>query len=169
MADSALRACAFVLGAACAILIARATYGGALVVLVVIGAAFVIQRKRGRPLTRLQAYITAVATCGTLVLVGGGILLLHHSPDGQTRWQELHTAMQQAATERARHPRPPPAFLRNLPGGGQPPAPMLNSTPFQVLSMIIGGELLGIVFGTLTWAAGWLVLYGLMGSAQTRQ
>ncbi len=163
-----IRVGAVVLGTIGLVVMMLATAGGALIALVAVGAAHLVQRQRGHRLTRLQGWLTAAVTSAIAVIVGGGLFMSHRLTDGQTMWHHAQDAVQQASQEQMRHPRPPPAFLRGFPGAAAPqPMPMTLTTPLAVVSLIFGAEFLGLLYGSLTWAAAWLVLYGVRGPRST--
>jgi hypothetical protein len=138
--------------------------GTAAVALLALGLAAAIQRRRGQRLGVFPALWVAVITMTAVVLIG--IYLLESRVPGG--WEKQRAAMAEA---QRLPPPPPPAFLRDLPGGNIPPPALSPSIagPLLIFAFFMMGQMLGAVYGVLTWGGVWLLLYGGRGPAPSEE
>jgi hypothetical protein len=132
--------------------------GGAAFTLVVLAVAAAIWRRRGHRLGPIEGLLTAVIASTVMVVVAFGIVTARHPGT----LESVRAGM--VASQRAPQP-PPPAFLRELPGGNVPPPKLPDSWagPLTVAVLIMAGALMGGIVGALAWGGAWLVVYGVRG------
>jgi hypothetical protein len=148
-----------ILGAIALLVFTVFTIGTALIAVLAVGAVYAIRRRRGRPLTYLQSWITATLAACVVVFAAGAIVMTRTSPDGKTYWQSFDQSIQQARA----HPAPLPAFLRNLPRAQPVPLPKSVEGAFTFVGLVLGVEMVGAVIGSLAWSAGWLLVFAWTG------
>jgi hypothetical protein len=155
------RIAAILVGIVCLLAMTVMTLGGALIVGAVVGAAYAISRRRGRSLTLLQSWFVTVVTTAIILSAGLGWFMTMRDKNGSSYWHGFMMAMDTAD----RHPAPPPRVLRYLPGANVQPRPLPKAakTPLTVFGIVMGVELIGILYGSLTWGAGWLLVSGWTG------
>ncbi len=157
-----LRGIAVVTGLVCVVTMTVATVGTGLVVLAVLGIAHCNRRRKGRPLTLFQSYLTAVITMTIIVAAAFAALVVQpEAKGGKTVWESILTA---ADTVKPR-PQPTPRILRFLPGANIQPAPLPKSanTALLIVGFFIGAEMLGGMLGSLLWGSTWILISGWTG------
>lgn len=156
-----MRAIAVIFGLLCLALVIVASLGTALIILAILGIAHTVRRRMGKPLTLLQSWVTAVTVAIVLLVSTMGWAFSRRDQTGTTLWQRSVTSAEQVD----QHPPPPPRFLRYLPGGNVPPPtlPKAMNGPLMIYSFMFGMGFLGIIIGSLTWGAAWLIVSGWTG------
>jgi hypothetical protein len=156
-----LRGIAVALGLVCVVTMTVCTVGAALVVLAVVGIAHRIYRRKGRPLTLFQSYLTAIITTAAIVAVAFAATFAHRDKTGKTYWATMVTTADTVSA----HPQPQPRILRYLPGGNIQPAPLPKgaNVAFLILGFFITAEMLGGILGSLIWGSAWILVSGWTG------
>jgi hypothetical protein len=156
-----LRIAAVAFGVACLLVLTAGTLGGALIVLLVVGALHAYRRRAGRSLTLLQSWMTTVVATAMVATASFAWAMSLHDKTGGTVWHALLAAADSAS----RHPSPPPGFLRSLPGAYVQPTPMPAGAakPLLGVGLLLGAETMGVIIGSLVWGAAWLTASGWIG------
>jgi hypothetical protein len=157
-----LRGIAVVTGLVCVITMSVATVGTGLVVLVVVGVAHRHRRRKGRPWTLFQSYLTAVITMTIIVAAAFAVLVVQPEPkSGKTVWENIITA---ADTVKPRA-QPTPRILRFLPGANVQPVSLPKSANVALLifGFFIMAEMVGGMLGSLLWGSAWILISGWTG------
>jgi hypothetical protein len=157
-----LRGIAVVIGLVCVITMTLGTAGTGLLVLAVLGIAHRNGRRKGRPLTLFQSYLTAVITMSMVVAVAFAVLFSQpEKKSGKTTWESI-VASVDTVKPRAH---PTPRVLRYLPGANIQPAPLPKSAnvALLVLGFFMIAEMLGGMLGSLLWASTWILISGWTG------
>jgi lysylphosphatidylglycerol synthetase-like protein (DUF2156 family) len=157
-----LRGIAVVIGLVCVVTMTVATVGTGLIVLAVLGSVHRSRRRKGRPLTLFQSYLTAVITMTIIVAAAFVVGVAQTDPkSGKTVWASLITT---ADTLKPR-PQPTPRILRFLPGANIQPAPLPKSANVAlfIVGFFIGAEMLGGMLGSLLWGSTWILVSGWTG------
>jgi hypothetical protein len=157
-----IRGIAVVIGLVCVVTMTVATVGTGLVVLAVVGIAHRHRRRKGRPLTLFQSYLTAVITMTIIVAAGVAVLVVQPEPkSGKTVWENIITA---ADTVKPRA-QPTPRVLRFLPGANIQPVSLPKSANVALLifGFFIMAEMVGGMLGSLLWGSTWILISGWTG------
>jgi hypothetical protein len=157
-----LRGIAVVIGFVCVVTMTLGTIGAGLVVLAVVGFAHRHRRRKGRPLTLFQSYLTAIITMSILVAAAfAAVFAQPEKKGGKTIWESIVTS---ADTVRPR-PQPTPRVLRYLPGGNVRPVPLPKSANVALLvfGFFIMAEVFGGILGSLLWGSMWVLVSGWTG------
>jgi hypothetical protein len=137
------------------------SFGTAVIALLALGAAALIQHGRAR---RLGAFPSLWIAVISMTLVVTAWFWTHLERNGGVGREAA--AMAAAQTQ---PPPPQPAWLRELPGGNFPPLPTMQmpakvNAVFVVVGLVIMSETLGGILGALTWAGVWLLRYSVRGT-----
>jgi len=159
---------AIIAGIALAVASVFISFGASIVAMVAIWIAWVVARRRGRPLTRGVSWIVGVAAVGAALLSLFAVFLATQVPR-----RDL-TNFKQAMDSAAAAPQKPlPEWLRKVtPPNAQQQSPLMESvvrsSAFTIWTMVMGvtffAGLLGAYAGTLGWMASMLFVYGATGA-----
>ena len=166
------RILALIAGAGILVSVAFVTFGSVLVAPIGMWVAAMVQRRRGKRYSRMAGFIGAVLAC-SLVFAGLYGFALTRLPSGFTE------QVQQQASQRERE-RVPSVFEQALRRASTASAPQAvidkkaqeigHSKAFIWWSTIVGGALAaglaGLLLGSIGWAGGTLVLFGVTGPAR---
>ena len=162
------RLLAILAGAALLVALGTRSIGLALVAPTGMWAAYAVLRERGRSYTRRAGWLGAVIAC-SLVTAGFIATTLLRMPDGY-----IDSVRQQAELRRERPPSAIEQALRNVSSASPPPAvvaektrELVRSKAFMwwtvVMTVSVGSAVLGLLAGSVGWAATTLVLIGISG------
>jgi len=142
------------------------TFGGSLVAMLAIGIAWMIARRKGRPLTRGASWLVGALTVGTLILAGAAVAMTRVP---KATFADFGRAMD--STAKAPPPASPEWLRRITPPNAQRPSPVaesfVRSRAFTiwtaVMGLVLGAGLLAAYAGSLGWVASMLIAYGISG------
>jgi hypothetical protein len=128
------------------------------------GIAALIQRHRGRRLSRFGGWIAATgAVVVTMAVIA--IVVAALTPAGV--WQQARHTADSASVAQAKQP--PPAWLERMAPGSsrlaaqQQPMSPAHQTAAIAAGIGFGATFLAVLCGTLGWAAGMLLCFGIGG------
>jgi hypothetical protein len=161
MGSRILRGIAVVIGLVGVVTSTLVTFGTGLVVLAVLGVVHRSRRRKGRPLTLLQSWLTAVVTMSVIVAAGFAMLFAHRDHTGKAAWESIIASID---SERPA-PQPPPRLLRYLPGASFQPVrlPKGANVAFLIFGFFMMTEMFGGVLGSLIWGSIWVLVSGWTG------
>ena len=152
---SARQIVAGVAGTLALAIVARYTFGGALIASLGMAIASLIVRRQGRRLTRVSSWVGAVAAV-EIALIGIVIFGATRLPDGS--FQQIKHAVDSSQA----NPPPPPAWLERVAPGASARARVNRNSQqfgsgFATWALVVGTFFLTGMVATFVGTLGWLV------------
>jgi hypothetical protein len=137
--------------------------GMGLIALLGMAVVAIVQRKRGRALTRSGHWVTACATIAAVLLIGGGAILVSAPQGALVAVRQSMDSSSTASTKQA-----PPAWMKRVyPQYSQAAVNAKPSPTMMWMTLILGAGMVITCFatllGTLSWGAGMLLGLAFIG------
>jgi hypothetical protein len=162
------RLLAFLAGAALLVALGIGSIGLALVAPIGMWVAYAVLRERGRSYTRRAGWLGAVLAC-SLVMADFFASAMLRMPDGY-----IDSVRHQAELRREKPPSAIEQALSRVSSASPPPAAVAEKTRelvrskafmwwTMIMTVSVGSAILGLLAGSVGWAATTLVLIGITG------